>query len=77
MEQKVAEEDNKTVIRAVMKTRVEIMFEYHRSEWIFWDVTETVQIYIDAYLDDVFPLDSLDGGDSGHESPKDDVPSDD
>lgn len=74
MKLKVAEEANKIVTQAVVKTKVEMILEYYRGERSTWDVTETVRIYNEAYSEDAYPLNGLDGGDSGHESPKDDAP---
>lgn len=76
MEQKVAEETNKTITQATMKARVETMLEYHRGEWSTWDVAEKVYIYNDTYPDDAFQMDDLGGDDVGHGLPKDDAPGD-
>lgn len=76
IEQKVVDEAHKTVYETIMKTRVEIMLEYHRGERSTWDVAETVRIYNDTYHDDAFPVYGLDGDDIGQDSPKDNAPGD-
>lgn len=77
MEQKVAEEANKIVTQAIMKTRVEMMLEYHRGEWSTWDVAETNRIYSETCPDDAFLVDCLDDDDVVQESPKDKALGDD
>lgn len=52
-----------------MRTRVDMMLEYHRGEWSSWDVLETVRIYNKEYPDDAFPLDGLDPSNEEVKSP--------
>lgn len=46
-----------------MRTRVEMMLEYHRGEWKSWDRADNVRFYNEAYPDNAFPLDGLSGDD--------------
>ncbi|XP_074365030.1 uncharacterized protein LOC141706094 [Apium graveolens] len=78
MEQDMCSEAEKVVYQQIMRTRVDMMLEYHRGEWNSWDVLETVKIYNEAFPDDAFPLDEFNSpdDDTGMKSPKDGDPDD-
>lgn len=44
LESDMKKEAEKVVHQQIMRTRVDMMLEYHRGEWRSWDVAETVRI---------------------------------
>lgn len=60
----------KMATQQIMRTRVEMMLEYHRGEQSSWDIAETVKIYNVAYPDDAFSVNGLGGNDVEAKSPK-------
>ncbi|XP_074381688.1 uncharacterized protein LOC141723716 [Apium graveolens] len=74
LEKEMKDEAVKLVTQHVMCTRVEMMLEYSEGEWKNWDVDETMKIYNDTYLDDIFRIPSPNGEDNeegGDKSAKD------
>lgn len=65
-------EDKRVVHQQIMRTRVDMMLEYHRGDRRSQDVLETVLIYNEAYPDDAFPLDGLDPNNVEAKSPQGD-----
>lgn len=52
-------EAERVVHQQIMRTRVDMMLEYHRGDWHSWDVADTVRIYNEAFPNDAFPLHCL------------------
>ncbi|KAL8126219.1 hypothetical protein AgCh_013493 [Apium graveolens] len=79
LEKDMYEEAEKVVHQQIMRTRVDMMLEYHRGEWSSLYVLETVKIYSEAFSDDAFPLDEFNSpgdGDTEIKSLKDNNPDD-
>lgn len=70
LEHDMRNEAQKVVYQQIIRTRLDMMLEYHRVEWSSWDEAEMVGIYNEAYPDDAFPLDDLYENDAEMNSPK-------
>lgn len=70
LEDDMKREGEKVVHQQIMRTRVDMMMEYHRGEWSSLDVAETVKIYNDAFPDDAFPLDEFVDRNADDKSPQ-------
>ena len=77
LEQQIHDGAQKTITQQIMKARVETMLEYHRGEQTLTDITDSVRIYNEAYQDDVFAPEGLEGDENAERSPQDTNPGDD
>lgn len=71
LEQSMCDEAHKVATQHVMRTRVEMILEFHHGESKSWDITDTFRFYNEAYPEDAFPLDRPSGNDDKPPSPED------